>query len=156
MKVKFFSFFRVLYPIGSQAYKLELLKWWRIYDVFHISLLEQDITKKGQVDKKTVEQLEFEVGSNNKDYKVEGICDSAVYAKESEIGHLSGFYYLVSWKSYLENKNIWEPTSEVQYLQKLVSNFYKNHPNKLIATSPPIDLAPPIAKYTALPNINSK
>ena len=59
-------------------------------------MLEQDITKKRQVDKKTVEQLEFEAVSNNEKYEVEGICDSAVYARESEAGHLPGFYYLVS------------------------------------------------------------
>ena len=39
------------------------------------------------------------------DYKVEAICNSVVYARESA-GHLPGFYYLVSWKSYLEEKNI--------------------------------------------------
>ena len=59
-------------------------------------MLEQDITKKRQVDKKTVEQLEFEAVSNNEKYEVEGICDSAVYARESEAGHLPSFYYLVS------------------------------------------------------------
>ena len=32
-------------------------------------------------------QLDFEVG-NDEEYEVEGIRDSAVYAKESEAGHL--------------------------------------------------------------------
>ena len=64
-----------------------------------MSLLKQDTTKKEWVDKKTEEQLEFEAGSNNKEFKLEGICDSAVYAKESEAGYLPGLYYLVSWKS---------------------------------------------------------
>ena len=59
-------------------------------------LLEQNIIKKGQVDEKKVEQLEFKVGSNNKEYKVEDIYDSAIYAKESEADHLLGFYYLIS------------------------------------------------------------
>lgn len=39
--------------------------------------------------------------SNNKKYKVKVICKSEVYIRELE-GHLSSFYYLVSWKSYLE------------------------------------------------------
>ena len=60
-----------------------------------MSLLEQDITKKGRVDEKIEEQLEFEAGGNNKEYKVEGICNSAVYARKLEMGHISGFYYLV-------------------------------------------------------------
>ena len=96
LEAKFFRSFRVLHPVGSQAYKLELPKQWKIYDVFQVSLLDQDTTRKGRVDEKTVEQLEFKAGGNNEEYEVEGICDSAVYARESEAGHLLGLYYLVS------------------------------------------------------------
>ena len=39
-KAKFFEPFRVLYLVGKQVYKLELPQKWRIYDVFHVSLLE--------------------------------------------------------------------------------------------------------------------
>ena len=108
------------------------------------------------MDKKTAEQLEFEVGSDNEEYKVEGICDSAVYAKESEAGHLPGLYYLVSWKGYPEGESTWEPASAVQHLRKLVSTLHKDYPDKPTATSPPIDLAPLMAKRTAPPNINGK
>ena len=67
-----------------------------------MSLLEQDTTKKEQVDKKITE-LEFEAG-NREEYKVEAIHNSAVYAKEAE-GHLPGLYYLVAWKSYPKEEN---------------------------------------------------
>ena len=87
---------------------------------------------------------------------MEGIRDSAVYARESEAGHLPDFYYLVSSKSYPEDESTWEPVSAMQHLRKLVSTFHKNHPDKPTATSPPIDLAPPITKRTTLPNVNSK
>ena len=156
LEAKFFVPFRVLHPVGSQAYKLELPKQWRIHDVFYVSLLEQDTTKKGRVDEKTAEQLEFEAGGDNKEYEVEGIHDSAVYARESETGHLQGLYYLVSWKGYLKDESTWEPASAVQYLRKLVSTFHKNPLNKLIATSLTIDLAPPMTKCTATPNVNGK
>ena len=70
-----------------------------------MSLLEQDTTKKGQVDEK-VKQIEFDTSKNNSGkYKVEVIWDSAVYVRESEPGHLPGFYYLVLWKRYPEEKN---------------------------------------------------
>ena len=59
-------------------------------------LQEQDITKKGQVDKKIVEQLEFETDSNTKEYKIESTCNSAVYTRKLEAGYVSGLYYLVS------------------------------------------------------------
>ena len=51
-------------------------------------------------------QPDFEAG-NNKKYELEGIRDSTIYTRESE-GHLSGLYYLVSWKGYLGDKNTWE------------------------------------------------
>ncbi len=47
LEAKFFGPFRVLHPVGKQVYKLELPKKWRIHDVFHVSLLEQDTTRKG-------------------------------------------------------------------------------------------------------------
>ena len=57
------------------------------------------------MDEKTAEQLEFEAGGDNKEDEVEGICDSAVYARKLEAGHLPGLYYLVSWKGYLEDES---------------------------------------------------
>ena len=48
------------------------------------------------MDKKTAEQLEFEAGGDNKQYEVEDIRNSVVYARESKAGYLPGFYYLVS------------------------------------------------------------
>ena len=69
--------------------------------MFHVLLLEQNTTKKRQVNDM---QLEFEAG-DNKEYEVNGIWDSAVYAKESITGQLPGLYYLVSWKGYPEEKN---------------------------------------------------
>ena len=105
MKAKFLGPFQVLHPVGKQAYKLELSRKWKAHNVFHVSLLEQDTTKKGQVNNM---QLEFKAGDNKK-YEVDGIWDSAVYAKESAIRQLPGLYYLVSWKGYPEKKNTWEP-----------------------------------------------
>ena len=48
-------------------------------------------------------ELEFDT-SNNREYEVETIKDSAVYAKETE-GHLPDLYYLVSWKGYPEEES---------------------------------------------------
>ena len=90
VEAKFLGLFWVLHLVSKQAYKLKLLKKWRIHDVFNVSLREQDTTKKGWVNDR---QLEFKAG-NNKLYKVDGIWDSAVYAKESITGQLSRLYYL--------------------------------------------------------------
>ena len=92
-----------------------------------------------------VRQMEFDASNNNSgEYKVEIIRNNAVYTRESE-GHLSGLYYLVSWKGYMEEENLWELVSAVQYLKKLINSFHKDHPNKLTATFPAIDIALPMA-----------
>ena len=83
LEAKFFGPFRVLHPIRKQAYKWELPRKWRIHDVFHVSLLKQDTTRKGWVDEEA-KQMEFDAGDNESgEYKVEAIRDSAVYTRES-------------------------------------------------------------------------
>ena len=105
LEAKFFGPFRVLYPVGKQAYKLKLPKRWRIHDVFHVSLLEQDTTRKERVDEQVTE---LEAG-DSEEYEVEAIWDSAVYASKLESGQLPGLYYVIVWKRYPEEENIWEP-----------------------------------------------
>ena len=90
---------------------------------------------------------EFKPGDNDKEYKVKAIQDSVVYAKEAD-GHLSGLYYLLVWKSYSKKENTWEPSSAVIHLQKMVSTFHKDHPEKPTAISAPLDSAPSMAKPT--------
>ena len=71
LEAKFFGPFRVLHPVGKQAYKLELPRKWRIHDVFHMSPLEQDTTRKGWVNK---DVTELDVGDDESgEYKVEAI-----------------------------------------------------------------------------------
>ncbi len=95
-------------------------------------------------------KIEFENDGNGKKYKIEVICDSAIYVRKSK-GHLSGLYYLVSWKSYLEEKITWEPTLAVLHLCKYINTFYCNHAEKQIANLPPINSDPPMARPIVKP-----
>ena len=108
-----------------------------------MSLLEQDTTRK----RREFSVPEFEPGDDDKEYEMEAIRDSAVYAQEAD-GHLPGLYYLVAWKGYPEEENTWEPSSTVMHLRKMVITFHKDHPKKPTATSTPLDSAPPMAKPT--------
>ena len=147
LEAKFFGPFQVLYPIGKQAYELKLPKKWRIHDVFYVSLLEQDTIMKGWMDDKA----ELDAGDDSGTYEVEVIRNSAVYARESESGHLPGLYYLVSWKRYPEEENIWEPASAVQHLRKLINSFHKDHPDKPTIISPTINTIPAMARPKTRP-----
>ena len=100
LEAKFFRPFQVLYPVEKQAYKLELIKNWKIHDVFYMSLLKQDTTRKGR----EFSVPEFEPG-NDKEYEVEAIQNGAVYTKKVD-RHLLELYYLVAWKGYLKEENI--------------------------------------------------
>ena len=142
LEAKFFRSFRMLYPIGKQVYKLEFSRNWRIYDIFYVSLLEQDTTKKGR---------EFSVPefkpSNDKEYKMEAIRDSAVYSKEID-RHLLELYNLVAWKGYQEEENTWKPSLAVIYLRKIINIFHRDYLEKPTVTSAFLDSVPPMAKPT--------
>ena len=104
LKAKFFGLFQILHLVEKQAYKLDLSTKWKIYNIFYISLLEQDTIRKKRMNGLFPEpEPEFDAG-NNKKYKVEAIIDSVIYAKKAK-RHLPGQYYLVSWKGYLEKKS---------------------------------------------------
>ena len=88
----------------------------------------------------------FEPG-DDKEYEVEAIQNSVVYAKEAD-GYLLGLYYLVTWKGYPEEENTWKPSLTVMHFRKMVSTFYRDHLEKLTATSVLLDSAPPMARLT--------
>ena len=132
----------MLYPVEKQTYKLELPARWKIYDMFHVLLLEQETIRK---------EWEFLVPEykleDDKEYKVEAIRDSTLYVKKTNRVLLE-LYYLVVWKEYLEEENTWKPSLAVMQLRKMISTFYKDHLKKLLVTLTPLDSTPPMAKPT--------
>ena len=109
-------------------------------------MLEQHITKNGQVDKNTL-QLEFENNDKGEKYEVEVICESAIYIMKSESGTFLGMYYLITWKSFQEEENILESASVIQHHQRLISTFNKKNPDKPTTNSTPIDITLLTARY---------
>ncbi len=94
---------------------------------------------------KQEKDLKFETGGN-KEYEVKAIINSAVYSQQANNNQISGFYYLVLWKGYPKEENTWEPSLAVIHLRKLISTFYKEHPEKPTVTSLLLDFAPPMAR----------
>ena len=115
-----------------------------------MSFLKQDTIKKGR----GFSVPEFKP-NDNKEYEVEAIRDSAVYAKEED-GHLPRLYYLIVWKDYPEEVNTWEPSLAVMHLRTMVSSFQKDYPEKLTTTSASLDSVLSIAKPTTQFSIKRK
>ena len=84
LEAKFFESFWVLNLVSKQANKIELPKKWRIYDVFYLSPLKQDTTKKRQVDE-TTSRLEFENDGNSKEYELFNNFNTNLFVKKSSI-----------------------------------------------------------------------
>ena len=59
---------------------------------------------------------------------------------------MQGFYQLIFWKGYLEEKNTWEPSLAVIYFRKFISTFHKEYPEKPTAISSPLDSVPLMIK----------
>ena len=100
-------------------------------------------------------ELKLKAGDSKK-YKVKAIWNNAVYARKLESDQLSSLYYLVAWKKYPKDKNIWKPSFAVQHLKKLINSFYKNHLKKLTIISLPINSALSMARPTIRPNLTFK
>lgn len=96
LKPKFFGVFSVLDPIEIQALKYELPKKCKIHDIFYVLLLKQDIIKRRQIID-NVAKLDY---SNSKEYEIEAICDSKIYARGSKSQLLPSFYNHVLCKDY--------------------------------------------------------
>ena len=89
--------------------------------------------------------MELEAGGDT-EYEFEAIMNSVVYGQQANNNQIPGFYYLVLWKGYPEKDNTWEPLLAVIHLRKLISTFYKEHPEKPIVTSLSLDSASSMAK----------
>ena len=99
-------------------------------------------------------EKEFETG-DNKEYEVKAIIDSVVYGQQAN-NQMPGLYYFILWEGYPEEENTWEPSSAVIHLRKLISTFHKEHPEKPIATSPPLDSALSMARPTVPKELKQK
>lgn len=85
LQVKNLVFLPFLSTISSknQVYQLKLLKKCKINNIFQLSMLEYDITKKKRA-KETIIQLKFELDNNDKRYKIKRIWNSVITPKNQK------------------------------------------------------------------------
>ena len=117
---KFYGPYTMIEPVSKQAYKLKLPQTMKIYNMFHISLLEPcDRAHEGDV------PLPPPINIENKDkYEVKEILDSR--------SHYGKLQYFVKWMGYPHSENQWLSEDDVAGSKNLVDLFHRLYPEKPI------------------------
>ena len=93
--------------IDDQAYRLDILKHWRIHNVFHVSLLKKVKAKKGGKSiELTYQTSDIDIEENEiteELYEVEAIKNSHIFVAGKVLDKSyseSSLYYLIQWEDY--------------------------------------------------------
>ena len=109
---KFTEFFKIEDVVESQAYRLCLPDQWRIYFVFHVSLLKSYYTNAN-----TVLSAKMILMSENEEYKVKDILKNKKKWRKS--------YYLVRWKEFPLCENNWIFKHYLTNAQNIFKRYHK-------------------------------
>ena len=96
---KYLGPYKVTKRISENNYQLNLPPKVRIYPIFYISLL------KDATNVKPISIKRDNVKINKKEYEAEKVLDTRNHQERIE--------YLVKWKGYKDNENIWEPANHL-------------------------------------------
>jgi hypothetical protein len=112
--------FKVIEPVGTRSYRLELPGTMKIHPVFHVNLLEKFIPD--QIPGRTPPPQPPIAIDGQEEYEVESIVDSRHYRRQLQ--------YLVHWKGYTSMDRTWEAASNLDHCQDLVQEFHATHPDR--------------------------
>ena len=106
--------FHVTEKLGRNAYRLELPPSYGIHPVFHVSLLEPFHIREGEESERPPPVLLNNVG----EFEVERLLDDKLYRKNRK--------YLVRWKAYPPDEDIWEPErSLAEHAHEAVEEYWR-------------------------------
>jgi len=115
---------------GEQAFKLEILPWWKIHTIFHVSLLEP-YPASAQEEKEQPPRVPEDI-KEDLAWDVEKIVKSEVMTSTRKVGrHNEEFKELCSfikWNGCAEDKNTWKPAEGLGNAQELVEGFHRQNP----------------------------
>ena len=114
---KYIGPFRVEAPIGSQAYRLTLPTTYRIYPVFHVSLLEP--YKRREAGGEMQEYIPPELIDDSSEYEVEEILD-----RTKEKGQ---YFYKIRWKDWSSEYDQWVHEDSMKGSKRMVEAYDKQH-----------------------------
>jgi hypothetical protein len=111
--------FEIIKKIGTQAYQLRLpMKYSRIHDVFHVSLLEPYHQQAGS----DPAVIQPDLIDRNKEYKVKQILARRTRQNKTE--------WLVRWTGYSPVEDQWLTRDYLEGCWELVEEFNRKHPDK--------------------------
>jgi hypothetical protein len=114
--------FAITKRIGKVAYELDLPEDLKIHNVFHVSLLREHRSRKGEATPEP-EPLRLAVDPNLKEYEVQSILESRIHDDEGT----KTLQYRVAWKGYKDT--MWIPAGNAKNARRLVNLFHKENPN---------------------------
>lgn len=122
--------FKILYPVGSHAYKLDLPSSMAVHPVFHVNLLTpRDDPSLPDIPHRSLPPPPPVEVQNEEHFEVESILDSRYYRRQLQ--------YLVAWKGYDDpSENTWEPVSNLWNANEARADFHARYPDKPGRPSP--------------------
>jgi hypothetical protein len=102
--------FEVICPVGMVAYKLKLPTGWKIHNTFHTMLLSP-YTETNTHGPNFLRPLPILV-KGDEEYEVEAIL---AHQKRG-----NSYQYLIKWKNYSSNDNMWEPEAHLTHAKMLL------------------------------------
>ena len=117
--------YRVLEPVGSHAYKLDLPPQMEIHPVFHVSLLHPH--KENTIESRLPSIPPVTIVNGNPELKVSEILDSRTYS--------GSLQYRIRWVGLSASEDTWEDQSDIHApdLINLIKEFHVKYPGRLQA-----------------------
>ena len=117
---KFLGPFPMTSKIFDVVYRLKLPSTLQIHDIFHVSLLEkyrQDtITGRQQMPPPPIITPDGDV-----EWEVHEVLDSLVFGRRKRL------QYLISWKEYGPEENLWKRAANLENAPDAVEQFHRLH-----------------------------
>ena len=125
--------FKVVETRGNRAYKLDIPPRWKIYPVFHVSLLE--LYKVSDGPNREQPPREPEDVEGHIECEGEKIVKSEIITYTRKVGRVSKEFkelrYFVKWAGCSEDENTWEAPEGLENAREEVERFHREHPGML-------------------------
>src|SRR5712675_976744 len=142
--------FPIIKEISPVAYQLSLPATWRIYDVFHASLLSS--YHKNDAHGPNFSRPSPDLIDGEEEYEVERITSHRFQGRSKTL------QYLIKWLGYPDSDNTWEPAHQI-HAPEMIKAYHQQTPLsaiKTLAATEKIQCLTPPSKPSTLPSNSLK